>query len=183
MSAIVLAITASGASGYTVVGTTFLPDHGAPGDAIVVEGLPLAVDCPVVVVWLAPGAEPSPPITANNDSRLLKVAGTTTHPPIGAGGVGDTRPGTRFSFRVPEIPTGTYAAYSQCPGGNPEFGGFGPGAATFTVDPALPGTDTTATMTGGDSSLRAFPIVVGVLAVPILLLPLGRRPSRTQAHL
>jgi hypothetical protein len=139
---LLLATGASIVSAYTVAGAIFVPDHGAPGTAIVVEGLPLAVDCPAVDAWLARGAAPSPPITAVGDPRLLKLTGTVRIRPIGAGGVNDTRPGTTFEFRVPAIEPGVYATCHRCRGGDPGFGTFERGAASFTVDPAPPGTDT-----------------------------------------
>jgi hypothetical protein len=140
-AALLLATGGSTAGAYTVVGATFLPDHGAPDALIVVEGLPLAADCPVVKVWLAPGPTPSPPITTSTNKRLVALDGAVRVRPIGAGGAGDTRPGTTFEFRVPAIRPGTYATYAECRGGS-VFGGFGPGATTFTVEAAPPRTDT-----------------------------------------
>jgi len=183
--AILLATTVQVASAYTVLGATFTPGHGAPhGVKVVVSGLPLAADCPIVDVWLAPGASASPPVTASNDPRLLKLAGITSHPPIGAGGVGDTRPGTIFTFLVPAIPTRTYSTYTQCRGGNAStFGGFSNGATTFTVDPAPPGTDTaTASVESGASrGPGPLPIGAGFLASFVLVLALQRRRFCTPA--
>ena len=173
--ALLLASGASVASAYTVAGAVFVPDHGAPAAAILVEGLPLAVDCPAVDVWLARGAAPSPPITASSDPRLLKLAGTVRVRPVGAGGVNDTRPGTTFEFRVPAIEPGIYATYHRCRGGDPGFGKFGRGAALFTVDPAPPGTDTAGTLAGTSAPPSPLPILAGVLAFPLFMLGLSRR--------
>lgn len=166
------------ARAYTVAGTIFVPDHGAPGAAIVVEGLPLAVDCPAVDVWLAPGAAPSPPISAISDPRLMKLTGSVRVRPIGAGGVNDTRPGTTFEFQVPAIEPGVYATYSRCRGGAPGFGKIGRGTSSFTVDPAPPGTDTAGPLQGTGSSPSPLPIVAGVVAIPVLVLGLARRARR-----
>ena len=46
---------------YTMLGASFVPDHGAPGTRVVVEGLPLATDCPTVEVWFAVGTHIKPP--------------------------------------------------------------------------------------------------------------------------
>ena len=175
MGALLLATGASVAVAYTVAGAIFVPDHGAPRASIVVEGLPLAVDCPAVDVWLARGAAPSPPITAISDPRLLKLAGTVRVRPVGAGGVNDTRPGTTFEFRVPAIEPGIYATYHRCRGGDPGFGEFGRAAALFSVDPAPPSTDTAGTLAGTSAPPSPLPILAGVLAVPLFMLGLSRR--------
>jgi hypothetical protein len=177
-----LATTAPSASGYTVPGATFTPDHGAPlATTVVVVGLPLAVDCPIVDVWLAPDASPSPPVTASSDPRLLKLDGVTTHPPIGAGGVDDTRPGTAFEFIVPAIPTGTYSTYSQCRGGSASvFGAFSKGATMFTVDPAPPRTDTASSPAGSGAPTGPLPICVTFLAILLLVLAYQRRRFRSR---
>jgi hypothetical protein len=165
-------------SAYTVAGAIFVPDHGAPGAAIVVEGLPLAVDCPAVDVWLARGAAPSPPITAIGDPRLLKLAGSVRIRPIGAGGVNDTRPGTTFEFKVPAIEPGIYATYHRCRGGSPGFGMFGRGITSFTVDLAPPGTDTAGPLREIAAPPSPLPILAGVLAFPLFMLALARRRHR-----
>jgi len=177
--AILLATGASVASAYTVLGATFLPDHGAPGAAIVVVGLPLAVDCPVVDVWLAPGAAPSPPIAASNDPRLLRLEGTVRVRPIGAGGVNDTRPGTTFEFRVPAIQPGTYATYAECRGGTSGFEGFWPGATPFTVQPAAPATYTDAPVRAAPGTPPLLLVIAGGLAIPLFALRRSRRPRRS----
>lgn len=179
--AVLVWIAAPVASGYTVLGATFTPDHGAPlAEKVTVVGLPLAVDCPEVDVWLAPGTAPSPPVTTSNDPRLVKLDGVTTHPPIGAGGVGDTRPGTVFAFVVPAIPAGTYSTYSQCRGGTASvFGPFSNGATTFTVDPAPPGTDTAGSPAGSGAPSGPLPVVVTFLAILFLVLAYQRRRFRT----
>jgi hypothetical protein len=176
--AFLFATGASVARAYTVAGTIFVPDHGAPGAAIVVEGLPLAVDCPVVDVWLAPGAAPAPPIIAISDPRLLKLTGSVRVRPIGAGGVNDTRPGTTFEFRVPAIEPGIYATYRRCRGGAPGFSKIGRGITSFTVDPALPGTDTAGPLHGTGSPPSPLPIVAGILAVPLAVLGYALRRHR-----
>jgi hypothetical protein len=94
----------------------------------------------------------------------VKLAGATTHPPIGAGGVGDTRPGTIFVFVVPALPTGTHSTYSQCRGSEPAFSGFEPGATTFTVDPPLPATDTANSPTASVAWFGPLTIVAWFLA-------------------
>jgi len=170
-----LATGASVASAYTVLGATFLPDHGAPGAAIVVVGLPLAVDCPVVDVWLAPGAAPSPPIAASNDPRLLRLEGTVRVRPIGAGGVNDTRPGTTFEFRVPAIQPGTYSTYAECRGGTSGFEGFWPGATPFTVQPAAPATYTDAPVRAAPGTPPLLLVIAGGLAIPLFALWQSRR--------
>ncbi len=176
---IVLAPAASVASAYTVAGASFLPDHGAPGAAIVVEGLPLAVDCPVVDVWLAPGTAPSPAIASSSDPRLIKLAGSVRVRSIGAGGANDTRPGTTFEFRVPAIQAGTYATYAQCRGGDPAFRGFGPGATSFTVEAGSPRTETTAGVADAPGPWPVLPAVAGVFGVAGLVLWWSRRQRRT----
>ena len=179
--AVLVSIAAPVASGYTVLGATFTPDHGAPlAVKVVVVGLPLAAACPIVDIWLASDALPSPPVTASSDPRLVKLDGATTHPPIGAGGVGDTRPGTTFEFIVPAIPTSTYSTYWQCRGGSPPvFGGFSNGAMPFTVDPTPPGTDTASSPAGSAAPPGLLPIVVAFLAVLFLVLAYQRRRFRT----
>ena len=108
LGSLLVATGTSVVGAYTVAGAIFVPDHGAPGAVVVVEGLPLAVDCPAVDVWLARGAAPSP--------RSLPMA--TTSPEacryrprsaIGAGGVNDARPGTTFEFKVPAMSRACYA--------------------------------------------------------------------------
>lgn len=179
--AVLVSIAVPVASGYTVLGATFTPDHGAPlAVKVVVVGLPLAADCPIVDVWLAPDAAPSPPVMVSSDPRLLMLDGATTHPPIGAGGVGDTRPGTTFEFIVPAIRTGTYSTYWQCRGGSPSvFSGFSNGATTFTVDPAPPGTDTASSPAGSGAPPGPLPMVVTFLAITFLVLAYQRRRFRT----
>jgi hypothetical protein len=178
--AMILVSGASVASAYTVLGATFLPDHGAPHAAIVVVGLPLAIDCPVVDVWLAPGASPSPSITSSSDPRLLTLAGTVRIRPIGAGGVGDTRPATTFEFRVPAIQPGTYATYAECHGGTPAFEGFGPGATMFTVEPAAPETSTDPAVPDALGTPPLLPAVPGSLALPVLAVWWSRRSRRNR---
>jgi hypothetical protein len=173
--ALLVATCGSIASAYTVAGAIFVPDHGAPGAAIVVEGLPLASDCPAVDAWLARGAAPWPPITAISDPRLLKLAGTVRVRPIGAGGVNDTRPGTTFEFRVPAIEPGIYATYSRCRGGAPGFSKIGRGMTVFTVDPAPPATDTAGSLAGTGAPASLLPILAGALAIPLFMLGLARR--------
>jgi hypothetical protein len=178
MGAPLLATGASIANAYTVAGAIFVPDHGAPGAAIVVEGLPLAVDCPAVDVWLARGAAPAPPITTISDPRLLKLAGTVRVRPVGAGGVDDTRPGTTFEFRVPAIRPDIYATYHRCRGGDPGFSKIGRGAALFTVDPAPPATSTAGLLAGTGAPPSPLPIVAGVVSIPLFMLGLARRRHR-----
>ena len=176
--ALLLGAGISVVSAYTVAGAIFVPDHGAPGDVIVVEGLPLAVDCPAVDAWLAPGAAPAPPITAASDPRLLKLAGTVRIRPVGAGGVNDTRPGTTFEFKVPAIEPGIYATYHRCRGGSPGFGIFGRGITSFTVDPTPPGTDTAGPLREIAAPPSPLPILAGVLAFPLFMRALARRRHR-----
>ena len=176
--ALLLRAGTSVVSAYTVAGAIFVPDHGAPGAVVVVEGLPVAVDCPAVDVWLAPGAAPSPPITAIGDPRLLKLAGSVRIRPIGAGGLNDTRPGTTFEFRVPAIEPGIYATYHRCRGGSPGFGIFGRGIASFTVDPAPPGTYTAGPLRETGAPPSPLPIFAGVLAFPLFMFTLARRRHR-----
>ena len=178
LGSLLVATGTSVVSAYTVAGAIFVPDHGAPGAVVVVEGLPLAVDCPAVDVWLARGAAPSPAITAIGDPRLLKLAGTVRVRPIGAGGVNDTRPGTTFEFKVPAIEPGIYATYHRCRGGDPGFGIFGRGITLFTVDPAPPGTFTAAPLAGTGVPANSLLILAGVLAFPLLMLRLARRRGR-----
>ncbi|HVM63316.1 MAG TPA: hypothetical protein VMU14_00545 [Acidimicrobiales bacterium] len=124
-----------------MLGATFSPGHGAPGATVRVTGLPLAVDCPDIRVWLSPEQDATSSITSPSDPRLVRLAGTVSHPRIGAGGIGDTRHGTLFTFVVPGLRAGTYATFSEC---IPASGGFGfsSGATPFTVDAATPDTDT-----------------------------------------
>lgn len=137
---VIIMVLVSSAAAYTVLGAYFYPDHGVAGARIVVDGLPLKSDCPTVAVWLVPGQASSPSIASAADHRLIRLPGITSHPPVGAGGVGDTRPGTTFTSRVPAIAPGKYSTYSRCTG-SLAFG-FGGGATTFTVDTRAPDTDT-----------------------------------------
>jgi hypothetical protein len=135
-------LIASTAVAYTVIGASFSPDHGSRGAMVVVTGLPLAADCPDVLVELAAAdMDPSRPIDSAADPRLIQLEGVVTHPPIGAGGIGDTRPGTAFTFRVPPIDAGTYDTFWQCSGGSPAFGALTAGDSSFSVDPPAPDTD------------------------------------------
>jgi hypothetical protein len=177
-SALALLVTASlsTASAYTVIGAYFHPDHGSTGTKVVVSGLPLAVDCPTVDVWLATDATPSPPIVSSHDPRLIKLRGTTRHPSGGSGiGTGGSALGTEFVFRVPAIAPGTYGTYSSCPGGTAGFDGIGPGDTTFTVDPTAPSTDTAA----ADDRVVGSPgmprVIVGLVAGLILLVGIAVR--------
>jgi hypothetical protein len=167
----------SPASAYTVIGAYFDPGHGAAGTNITVSGLPLAVDCPRVDVWLARGATPTPPIVSSHDRRLIKLRGSTRHTPGGIG-VGDSRLGTTFVFRVPAIASGTYSTYSSCPG-SPAFDGFSPGDTTFIVDPTVPGTDVAAAAIPIARSPGLPSIIVTLVGGLVLLvaIALGRRSS------
>ena len=174
MSLFALATSGGLAVAYTVIGATFVPDHGSTGAKVVVYELPLAVDCPTVDVWLAPG-DASPTITSPSDARLIALAGDVRSEPIGVG-ANDTRPATTFAFRVPAIPAGTYATYWQCRGGAAGDGEFGPGPMPFVVDHPLPGTDSPEAAPPLVSAALALPIASGVLAgLAWLLRPRDRR--------
>jgi len=165
---VLLAASGASANAYTVLGATFVLEHGAPGARIVVVGLPLAVDCPSVDVWLVRGAAPSPPVTERTDPRLLKLSGAVRVRRIGAGGAGDTRPATTFEFRVPAIQPGIYATYAECRGSS-SFEGFEAGATSFTVDPGAPSTDVeSAAVTRGFSPPLPplLPVIAGLLTIP-----------------
>lgn len=184
-SALALLVTASlsTASAYTVIGAYFHPGHGAAGMKVVVSGLPLAVDCPTVDVWLATDVTPSPPIASSDDPRLIELRGMTRHPSGGSGiGTGGSALGTEFVFRVPAIEPGTYGTYSSCPGGSAGFDGFGPGATTFTVDPTVPSTDVAAADVRVVGSPGVPRVIVGLVGGLILLVGIAvRRKSSDRA--
>ena len=174
MSLFAIATSGGLAVAYTVIGATFVPDHGSTGAKVVVYELPLAVDCPTVDVWLAPG-DASPTITSAGDARLIALAGDVRSEPIGVG-ANDTRPATTFAFRVPAIPAGTYATYWQCRGGAAGDGEFGPGPMPFVVDHPLPGTSSPEAAPPPVSAALTVPIASGVLAgLAWLLRPRDRR--------
>ena len=101
--------------------SAFEPDHGSVGTWVVVTGLPLAVDCPNVDVWLARDDTPSPPIVSRDDPRLIKLGGAVSYQPIGAGGTDDQRPATTFVFQVPEIEPGTHGTYTESSSSTTDF--------------------------------------------------------------
>ena len=166
---VAVAAVVSNAAAYTVLGASFFPNHGAPGIRIVVDGLPLAADCPTVDVWLAPGITASPPIVSAADTRLIRLRGQVRHVPGGVS-LGDTRRGTTFVFRVPAIAAGTYSTYSRCIGGSAGFAGFGTGNTTFTIDHPPPNTDAIDPVAGQGQVPGVLPMVAGLIAGLIFLL-------------
>lgn len=209
MAALIASVGVSSASADTVIGATFEPDHGSVGTWVVVTGLPLAVDCPNVDLWLARGVTPSPPIVSRDDPRLIKLGGAVSYQPIGAGGFDDQRRATTFVFRVSAIAPGTYGTYMECSGGNADFAGFFPGHTTFTVvvpatpvpssSPSLPPTptpspspvSTSAPPPAASSAPPSTPAspsdaagLIGALAIGGIALAflLGRSTVRTTPH-
>jgi hypothetical protein len=161
----------------SVLGATFLPDHGALGSKVLVAYLPLAADCPNVHVYLAREVSPTPQITSARDRRLIRLVGTVAYRTgYGPNSTGPTPRTTTFTFRVPALAAGIYGTYAQCVGGPPVSSAFGAGAGPFTVDPAgAPATSTITTGAQEHGSALMWPISGVALAVSALLW--SRRPS------
>jgi len=93
------------------------------------------------------------------------------------GGVGDRRPGTTFTFRVPRIAPATYTTYSRCSGGPVEWSEFGLGASTFKVDPMAPDTSTPPDTSCPDHGW--IPAVISLLAGLAGAIVVDRRRARS----
>jgi hypothetical protein len=162
---VIAVLVAQPSLGYTVVGATFSPDHGAPGDQILVTGFGLPHDCPSVSVYLAPSAAASG-ITSPNDRRLTRLDGAVRYLRGFGLGVGDTRRTTTFSFRVPNLGLGRYSTFAKCAGGS-----FDPGATAFRITGGdLPQTSTVAPSTAVPDSRWPWFVLTGSLPVGALLL-------------